>query len=36
MDEALDFAGNPRIHHKVVDMGAYEFFGNDMGMILIR
>lgn len=36
MEEAQDFIGNPRIHHRVVDMGAYEFVGNDMGMMLIR
>ena len=36
MTSALDVAGNPRIHHTTVDMGAFELQGGDYGMLLLR
>ena len=36
MTGALDVAGNPRIHHTKVDMGAYELQGGDASLIMLR
>ena len=36
MIDALDVAGNPRIHHTKVDMGAYELQGGDGSLMLLR
>ena len=36
MKGALDVAGNPRIHHTKVDIGAYELQGGDASLIMLR
>jgi hypothetical protein len=36
MTGALDAAGNPRIHHTKVDMGAYELQGGDASLLILR